>query len=234
MQVNCGRNQSQTDELCVTWVKGDMTVIFPLFSLLQVVTCLSCLEILIWSCVYPLRTLCLTTLPLSFQTHLPTSLFLCQAAGITQMGLAQARMLIWEKDACFIVKKKRISCFLFTLSHSITAHWYLFFKLWKLPVSASYGFVYRFVSQCWMLCAHMKMQSLLLILRRQLCGIWQRVCCSVDLIWFSACESRAGNDTTALIWSCCLSLGVCWKSGHSWTRQTKQMTAWVTSSMSWF
>lgn len=93
----------------------------------------------------------------------PTSLFSCQAAGITQMAVAQARMLIWEKDACcevFIVERKHFVCFYFP--HSILAYWNLFFKLWKLPISANCGSVYRFLSQCWMLAAHLQTPSVLL------------------------------------------------------------------------
>lgn len=45
-----------------------------------------------------------------------------------------------------IVKETRL-VLLFALSHSVVAHGNLFFKLWKLPISANCGSVYRFVSE---------------------------------------------------------------------------------------
>lgn len=133
----------------------------------NLVLCLFSLSLFLPPCPFP-------PIPIS-----PTLLYPCQAAGITQMALAQARMLIWEKDA-WVCREETLFVFLFALSHSIIAHWNLFFKLWKLPVSANCGSVYRFLSQCWMLCAHSQTQSLLLTLWRFLCCIWQWACCSVD------------------------------------------------------
>lgn len=109
----CSVKQEDKRALCEIWYDCD----FPLFFLLPVVTWLSCREILIWSGVC---SFCLSS-PISL-THScpfppisisPTSLFLCQAAGITQMALAQARMLIWEKDACcefFLLSRGNTSC----------------------------------------------------------------------------------------------------------------------------
>lgn len=176
----CSVKQEDKRALCETRYDCD----FPLFFLLPVVTWLSCREILIWSCVC---SFCLSSSPISL-THScpfppipisPTSLFLCQAAGITQMVLAQARMLMWEKDACefFIVERKHFLCFY--LPHSIIAHWNLFFKLWKLLVPTNnFGSVYWFLSvEYW---THTRRHSLLRTLCRLLCGIWQGACCFVD------------------------------------------------------
>lgn len=177
----CSVKQEDKRALCEIWYDCD----FPLFFLLPVVTWLSCREILIWSGVC---SFCLSS-PISL-THScpfppisisPTSLFLCQAAGITQMALAQARMLIWEKDACceffFIVERKHFLCFY--LPHSIIAHWNLFFKLWKLLVPTNYfGSVYRFLSV--LNTEGTLTDSFIRTLCRLLCGIWQGACCFVD------------------------------------------------------
>lgn len=161
---------------------------FPLFPLLPVVTWLSCLQMLIWPCVYSLcvssscvssSPLSLTPLPLSSSAHLPhISVFVpgcwqnTDGPGSGRDVNLRERCLLWF----FSLSRGNTSCV--SVCHiPIIARWNLFFKLWKLPVSANCGFVYRYLSQC---CAQLQTQSLLLTLCRLLCGIWQRACCSVD------------------------------------------------------
>ena len=188
--VSCSGKQGKTEELSVEeiWLCD-----FPLFSLLPVVTWLSCLElfnlvVFILSVSLPPSSLCLslsvsTPCPLSSHPHLPhISVSVpgywhnTDGPGSGKDVNLRERCLLWV----FHCWEETLLVFLFALSRFIIAHWNLFFKLRKLHVSANCGSVYWSLSRCWMLCAHSQTRGLLLTLCRLLCGIWQRACCSVD------------------------------------------------------
>lgn len=155
----------------------------------------SCLKILIWPCVY---SFCLFLSPLSlslapalsltplspsshahfphFSVTVPGCWHNTDGPGSGKDVNLRERCLLWD----FHCREETRLVFLFALSHSVIAHWNLFFKLWKVPVSANCCSVYRCWSRRWMLCAHSQKQSLLLTLYRLHCGIWQWACCAVD------------------------------------------------------
>lgn len=175
---------------------------FPLFFLLPVVTCPSCWEILIWPCVCSSSLSSSPSCPFPHIPISPTSLFLCQhntdGLGSGEDVNLRERCLLWV----FHCQEESL-VFLFTSNcRSVIADWNLFFEL----VPSSFGSPYWFLSVLNTECT--LADSLLRTLCRHLSGIFHVACCSIDLIWISACKCRTVYHTTALI-SSCRSLIVC-------------------------
>lgn len=153
-----------------------------LFSLLPVITWLCCLEMVIWACVC---SLCLSnlshTLPtLSVFTHLShISVFVpgrwhnTDGPGSDNSVDLKQRSLLW----LFSFKRKHF-VFCQCLLALIETGDFCSLRILSFALYLRRGCIFT--------------------LYQLLCGIWQRLCCSADLIWLSDCEI-SGSGAIAVI-----------------------------------
>lgn len=214
------RQASPPQKTAIKWYDCD----FPLFSLLTVVTWFSCREILIWFCVYSLclsssPSLCLMPLPLYSDAHLPHISVPVPGCWHYTDGPGSGKNVNMRERCLSGVLHCQEEVFLlvlfFALSHSIIAHWNLFFKLWKLPVSANCGSVYRFLSHCWILCADSQTQFTSDFVQTSLWYLAVSLLfCRLNLVlslWMQSWRWYQGSDMTLSVPECLLEI---WASSN--------------------